>query len=240
MTQAPPGPRPLPTFLAPCHLRLRRRLLLAHQSVASLRHHRRHPPGGQRPGQATGGTRTASAPPSPGSREPPPGRASPCPQATQGPHTQKARASVSVSCLSVCLSDKAFDIPLYFKGGYYKHLPPEAVTGFPQSPRFNLRETGLRFLQRLSGLRQSVKRKKVPSLHPDQSRIPPSSPGHFDDSDRIFFRGFSGVDKLSEYEATRLRPQPTAPPRRKKSKLTRSFSLTYGDIVVNKVSIAMH
>merc|ERR1712110_321105 len=117
-------------------------------------------------------------------------------------------------------------------GGYYKQQSPEAVTGFPQSPRFNFRETGLRFLQRLSGLRQSVKRSRV--SHQDQARLPPPSPGQFDDSDRVFFRGFSGADKLGEYEAARLRPQPTAPPRRKKSKLTRSFSLTYGDIVVKK------
>ena len=104
-----------------------------------------------------------------------------------------------------------------FTEGYYKQSP-EAGAVCPQSPRFNLRETGLRFLQRLSGLRQSVKRSRV--LHQDQARLPPPSPGQFDDSDRVFFRGFSGADKLGEYEAAQLKPQPTAPPRRKKSKLT--------------------
>ena len=123
-----------------------------------------------------------------------------------------------------------------FTGGYYKQSP-EAGAVCPQSPRFNLRETGLRFLQRLSGLRQSVRRSKITPLR-EQARLPPTQ-GQFDDSDRVFFRGFSGADKLSEYESVRLRPHPTAPPRRKKTKLTRSFSLTYGDIVVKRVIICL-
>ena len=126
------------------------------------------------------------------------------------------------------------DVTSHFTGGYYKPQSPEAVTGFAQTPRFNLRETGLRFLQRLSGLRQSVKRSRVSGPHQDHARLPPLTSAQFDDSDRVFFRGFSGADKLCEYEPAR--PQPTAPPRRKKTRLTRSFSLTYGDIVVKKVS----
>ena len=125
------------------------------------------------------------------------------------------------------------DVTSHFTGGHYKPQSPEAVTGLSQSPRFNLRQTGLRFLQRLSGLRQSAKRSRVAGPHQDHARLP-LTPGQFDDSDRVFFRGFSGADKLCEYESAR--PQPSAPPRRKKSRLTRSFSLTYGDIVVKKVS----
>ena len=148
--------------------------------------------------------------------------------------THSAAKSLSLGIRrSLALTD--LNCPL-FTGGYYKQSP-EAGAGCPQSPRFNLREAGLRFLQRLSGLRQSVRRSKLTPLQ-EQARLPPAQ-GQFDDSDRVFFRGFSGADKLSEYESTRLRPQPTAPPRRKKAKLTRSFSLTYGDIVVKRVIICL-
>ena len=60
---------------------------------------------------------------------------------------------------------------------------------------------------------------------------------NFDDSDKIFFRGFSGTDKVSPYGSSFPKPQPTAPPRRKKStrRLRRSFSLNYGDIANKNV-----
>lgn len=133
--------------------------------------------------------------------------------------------------VSQVASNSPFNVISYFTGGYYKQQSPEAVSGFPQSPRFNLRETGLRFLQRLSGLRHSVKRARLSGRGQEPARLPPPPPGQLDtDSDRVFFRGFSGADKLRD-----LRPGPTAPPRRKK--LTRSLSLTYGDIVIKKVNL---
>ena len=77
----------------------------------------------------------------------------------------------------------------------------------------SLRWGGERLLQRLSSLRQSVRQR---ARKPPSQKFPPP-PESNPDSDRVFFRGFSGVSA-----------QPTAPPRRKKSssKLSRSLSLS--------------
>ena len=117
-------------------------------------------------------------------------------------------------------------------GDYYKQGPSQPPT--PSQSKFNLRlrDTGRRFLQRLSSLRQSVKKPKQDNL---KFFPPPLAENNFDDSDKIFFRGFSATDKVSPYESSFYKPQPTAPPRRKKStRLKRSFSLTYGDIAANR------
>ena len=98
-------------------------------------------------------------------------------------------------------------------GGYYTRDTR------PTSEKFSLRVSGLRFLQRLNSLRQSARRREKPGkpVSPETSDHP--------DSDRVFFRGFSGVSA-----------QPRAPPRRRKAnllkpKLSRSRSLTYSDIL---------
>ena len=125
-------------------------------------------------------------------------------------------------------ADKSFSL-----GDYYKSEP------VAQKSKFNLKTSGLKFLQRLNSLRQSFKSKQEIKVFP----VPDSS-----DSDRVFFRGFSGVYK-DDYEAARRRPgsqlitgsqfhQPTAPPRKKrpKTKLTRSLSLTDAEFITQAVA----
>ena len=117
---------------------------------------------------------------------------------------------------------------LYHTGGYYRQEPQ--LTSPPLSPRLNnLKTTGLKLLKRLSHLRQSVKKQR------QQESVFPHQPGsnNFDDSDKIFFRGFSATN-CSAHHYERVQPQPTAPPRRKRNRVTRSFSLSYGDIISNK------
>jgi len=119
--------------------------------------------------------------------------------------------------------DKSFSL-----GDYYKTHQPHH-TKF----QFSLKSSGQRFLQRLHSLRQAFNPKPEIRVFP----VPDSR-----DSDRVFFRGFSGVNKV-EYEAPCNPPgehysQPTAPPRQKrpKNKSTRSLSLTDADIITAAVS----
>ena len=63
----------------------------------------------------------------------------------------------------------------------------------------------------------------TPSTRVKERPLPPLSPSH-PDTDRVFFRGFSGVSA-----------QPRAPPRRKKPKapaVSRSLSLTYSNVIL--------
>ena len=100
-----------------------------------------------------------------------------------------------------------------YLGGYYRDTrdPP------PLSQKFNLRASGQRFLQRLTSLRHSVRRRE--RTRPT-GPLPPTESNP--DTDRVFFRGFSGVSA-----------RPTAPPRRRKPKarVSRSQSLSCADIV---------
>ena len=113
-------------------------------------------------------------------------------------------------------------------GGYYRQEPQPQFAA-PLSPRLKtIKNTGLKFLKRLSNIRQSVKKQTRQDHYFPPS--PSQAPTNFDDSDKIFFRGFSATDGVT-YDSVAA---PTAPPRRRKSRLTRSFSLTYGDIISNK------
>jgi len=125
-------------------------------------------------------------------------------------------------------ADKSFSL-----GDYYKSQP---VTPKFQ---FNLKTSGQRFLHRLQSLRQTFKSKQEIKVFP----VPDSA-----DGDRVFFRGFSGINK-ADYEAPRKSVgsdyrgkyqlhSPTAPPRQKRgrSKPARSLSLTDADIITEAVS----
>merc|ERR1712142_911208 len=123
-------------------------------------------------------------------------------------------------------ADKSFSL-----GDYYKSQPIQPKF------QFKLKSSGQRFLQRLHSLRQAFQPKQEIKV------FPVAESG---DSDRVFFRGFSGTHKV-EYEAPyspsglHVRDkyrQPTAPPRHRRPKIkpARSLSLTDADIISDAVT----